>query len=152
MKINQYYSAVLVAVGSYDPYNIKSEKFEDGNWSDIEEPPVSHRFFNYVVIFDGDSFYYFGGFDRRGNLGLILRLSAATFTWSNIGKLNSPRNGHGVTLTGSTFMVIGGRNIHPNEACTLNNGEFTCEEQSSTLNRYAWTPLLFHVSENFVSC
>ena len=56
------FSAVIDAVGSYSPGNRKSEKFENGNWTDIEESPVALS--HYAVVFSADSFYYFGGYRR----------------------------------------------------------------------------------------
>ena len=143
--------AVLVAVGSWSPNNKKAEKLENGSWSVIEDAPVNTRLFGYAVTFDADNFYYFGGYDSS-NLSSILRLSAASWTWSNIGNLNSARYGHGVILIESTFMVIGGSSTQPNEACQLNNGQFTCETKTSSLDYYFYTPLLFLVSDGYKLC
>ena len=130
-----------------------SEKFEDGSWSDIPEPPVGQSLSNYAVIFDAGNFYYFGGFDSgKGLQKSILRLNADSWTWSNVGQLNSIRDGHGVTLIDNTFMVIGGMSSQPNEACFLNDGEFSCEQKSSSLLDYAFTPILFIVSDDYEIC
>ena len=151
----------MVAVGQYwGPPTKKSEKFEDGAWNDIAEPPVATAYGNYAVIFDAGNFYYFGGYDKRdpGNgrddeiLSSILRLNAATWTWSNVGQLNSARDAHNAILVGNTFMVMGGPNIQPNEACLLNNGQFTCEELPSSLDNFIYTALLTIVSDDFGLC
>ena len=148
--------AVLVAVGSFSPSNKKAEKFENGTWSVIEDAPVNKRLSYYAVVFDTENFYYFGGYDSSGvNSGVIssiLRLSAASWTWSNVGNLNSARDGHGVILVENTFMVIGGSSTKPNEACQLNNGQFTCESKTSSLNDYYFYPLLFLVSDDYKLC
>ena len=141
--------AVLVAVGSRS--NKKGEKFENGAWSEIEDAPVSTRLYGYAVTFDADNFYYFGGYDRS-DLSSILRLSAASWTWSNVGNLSSARNAHGVILVENTFMVIGGLSTKPNEACQLNNGQFTCEAKTSSLNYYYYYPLPFLVSDDYKLC
>ena len=102
------------------------------------------------MIFDAGNFYYFGGV---GATTSILRLNAATWTWSNVGSLNSPRLAHGVILVENTFMVIGGGDgTKANEACILNDGGFTCEEKSSSLTQYQHSPLLFVVDDNYGTC
>ena len=155
LQISHNCLGVLVAVGSAWPNNKKGEKFEDGDWIDIQEAPVGRSLNYYAVVFYGANFYYFGGTDRKNLLSImlssILRLNAATWTWSNVGNLNSVRYGHKVILVENTFMVIGGPASYSNEACLLNNGRFTCEERTSSLNSY-YMPLLFLVSDNFGRC
>ena len=51
-----------------------------------------------------------------------------------------------------TFMVIGGGANFNNEACSLNNGKFDCEEKASKLPKYHRTPLLFLVDDNYGNC
>ena len=72
-----YFSAVLVAVGDYS--SKKSEKLENGVWSEIEEPPVDGwRMFNYAALFNAGSHYFFGGADggasKVDHLDTILQL------------------------------------------------------------------------------
>ena len=135
-------------MGSWSPGNKKSEKFENGNWSDLQEAPVHLSFRSYAAIFYGGNFYYFGGYD----LTSILRLSAASWTWSIVGQLNASRNGHGVILVDNKFMVIGGSDIRPTEACLLRNGRFNCEEKRSSLLKDFNTPILFLVDDNYQDC
>ena len=142
--------AVLVAVASRKPVHKKGEKFENGVWSEIQEAPIDTN--AYAAIFESGNFYYFGGADDSGPLSSILRLNAATWTWSNVGNLNSARNGHEVILIENTYLVIGGELNQPNEVCLLNNGQFTCEEKNTTLDNYRYKPLLFLVSNNFGLC
>ena len=136
----------------------KSEKLEAGNWSDIPDPPVITSFSKYAVVYDAGNFYYFGGHDTGvglpygTELDSILRLNAATWTWSEVGKLNSIRRGHQVVVVDNTFMVLGGGDIRHNEACTLNNDEFTCEEKTSKLNYYGHTPLVVLVDDDYRNC
>ena len=139
----------MVAVGSFYPANVKGEKYQDGRWSDIPNAPVP-KLNHYAAIFDAGNFYYFGGRDSNS----ILRLNAASWTWSNVGSLNqSNRQNHGVILIENTFMVLGGRgqDSFANEACHMNNDQFTCEEQTSVLEKYAF-PLLFYVSPDYGVC
>ena len=142
---------VLVAVGSGRPRHSKAEKLEGGSWSDIEEAPVGGYFAHYAVIFDAGNFYYFGGYNG-GVLNTIFRLSGETWTWSNAGRLNSARSSHGAALVEDTFMVIGGYSGNkPNEACLLNNGQFTCEVKPSSLTNYYYN-IIFNVSDDYGLC
>ena len=129
-----------------------AEKFENEAWTDIQEAPVDTSLSYYAVVFDAGNFYYFGGLGDTGDLNSILRLNAATWAWSTVGQLNSARRGHGVMMVGNTFMVIGGVEIQPTETCNLNNGQFTCEEKNTRLNRYYYTPSVFLVSDDFELC
>ena len=110
--------------------------------------------FFYAVIFHGRSLYYFGGTDENHNdLNSILRLDSGSWTWSNVGQINSARNGHEVILVGEKVMVVGGAGTKNNEACLLMvNGHFNCTELSSNLTDYALYPILFAVAENYESC
>ena len=93
-------------MGSYTPLTKKSEKFESGKWSDIQEPPLKY-FVNYAVVFHKDHFYYFGGYnDDIGPLSSILRLNTGSWTWQPVGELISARSAHGVISIGNTLMVI----------------------------------------------
>ena len=105
----------------------------------------------YVVIFYAGNHYYFGG-NSSGWLNSILRLSGSSWTWSNVGQLNSPRHTHGVILVGNTFMVVGGAGTKKNEACNLNNEQFTCTELSTSLTNYGYTPILYLVDKNYGNC
>ena len=108
----------------------------------------------YAVTFYDGNFYYFGGFNS-GALDSILCLNADSWTWSNVGKLNSARFGHGVILVDNKFMVIGGesltQNTLPNEACVFTDGQLSCTEQSTSLTNYKSTPL-FLVNHSYGDC
>ena len=141
----------MVAVGCVSPPSKKSEIFEDGNWSDFDEPPVG-TLDSYAVVVDAGNFYYFGGYDSGATVSSILRLNGATWTWSNAGQLNSARHAHNVIMVDKTVMVIGGGGNQPNEACILTNAEFTCQRLSSSLYEYKYTPLLHLVNDNYGLC
>ena len=138
----------------------KSEKLQSGIWSDLEEPPVDGwTLWNYVVIFYGTethgSHYYFGGRTTGYSVQLlssILRLESGSWTWSNVGRIKSARMGHAVILVGEKFIVVGGEGNHNNEACLLNNYEFSCTKLSSSLTNYANSPILFSVADNYINC
>ena len=158
MKWTQIYKAVLVAVASQE--NKKSEKLENGIWSEIEEPPVGgSSMSSYAVIFHAGHHYYFGGFDQEGgdSLSSVIALKENTWTWSNIGEMNSARFGHGVIRVGGMFMLVGGRSMsynddktgYNNEVCLFENNEFSCTNLSSSLNDYSFYPILHLVDENY---
>ena len=160
-----FFLATLVAVGSLT--NKKSEKFEDGKWSEIKEPPVYQNYWLYDVTFNSGKFYYFGGEDgslsNQRPLSSILCLNAVKWTWSNVGQMRSPRHNHRVILIDNTYMVIGGvqgdlnnKNRVPlkkNEACLLKKGKFACEEKMSSLNNDQYNGfVLFPVRDNYRNC
>ena len=133
----------------------KSEKFVEGGWSDIQEPPVSgEEMTDYAVVFHAGHFYYFGGYiyGFSSTLDSVLRLDGTAWTWSNAGKIKSARYGHGVIVVGSNFMVIGGWHTQTNEQCLLSNGTFTCTEFTSSLTNYAFPAILHLVDANYGNC
>ena len=150
----------MVAVGSVEPNNLRGEKFEDGNWSDIEPPPVPISYGMYAVVFHVGNFYYFGGTTLSGPVDDILGLNEASWTWSKLGKLNSLRYGHSAILVENTFMVIGGQSritrsnfrVKSNEACRLTDNKFSCTEASSKLTKYVFRPLCFLVNDDYGEC
>ena len=105
----------------------------------------------YAAVFHGGSYYYFGGYSSAA-IASILRLNGNSWTWSNVGQINTSRHGHRVMFVGNTFMVVGGGGTVGNEACVLANEQFTCTELSSSLTDYAWYPVLYLVDENYGNC
>ena len=145
----------MIAVADFN--GKESEKLQDGIWSDIEEPPVDGGMYLYAVVVQGSSHYYFGGYyvsADGSNVGLdsILRLQSGSWTWSNVGQINSARYGHAVILIGQKFMVVGGGQKKYNEVCMLYNGRFNCTELSSSLSSYAYSPILFSVPDSYRYC
>ena len=152
-----------------DYYNKKSEIFKSYYWTDIEQPPWkdpmdgsvdASRFLDYAVVFHGGSHYYFGGFNSNP-IDSILRLDESSWTWSFVGQLNTARSGHEIILVGNTFTVVGGKGYEQTsvssrwinvqtDACLLNNGYFTCTEQSSIYD--GRDPFLYLVDEDFGNC
>ena len=151
------FSASLVAVG--DENSKKGEKFQDGTWSDIQEPPIdvltdrdAYRLAGYAVIFHGGYHYYFGGLDGNSESNSILRLSGTSWTWSNVGQLNSAREGHSAILIGNTVTVLGGYGTKRNEACSIDNEQINCTYLSSGLAWYWWYPILHSVDQDYGQC
>ena len=128
--------------------------YEYGRWSDIQKPPTPDvRMSEYAVIYHADNFYYFGGSTGvKLWASSILCLHAASWTWSNVGQLNSACKGHGVIRVKNTFVVIGGLYTQPTEVCVLEKDQFTCEEKISNLDSYAYSPLLFLVIDEYRNC
>ena len=93
---------------------------------------------------------YSADMEFQSHLRSIFCLNAVSWTWSTVGQLNSARSAHDIILVEDTFLVIGGMNAKPNEACLLKNGEFTCEI-TSYMNNYV-NPILFLVNDTYGSC
>ena len=108
--------------------------------------------YQYVVIFHGSGHYYFGDSDGNSRLHSVLRLQSGSWTWSNVGQINSARWGHAVISNGEKFTVVGGNGNKKNEACSLKDGQFSCTKLSSKLYNYAYVPILFSVADNYGSC
>ena len=148
-------SATLVAVGSVNPNTKKSEILQSNQWTEIEDVPAEGFFNQYAVVFYDGDYYYFGG-DQNIVYQDILRLDGNRWTWSTVGQLNTPRNGHGVILAGNTFKVIGGATYDgtalKNEVCIIQNQEFMCTEQSSELFYYYRYPILHLVNKDYSNC
>ena len=129
--------------------------------SDIEEPPVG-SFSHYAVVFHVGNFYYFGGYDTSigRSRSSILCLNAASWTWSNVGQLNSGRHTHAVTLVNKTFIVIGGIESQggtptftkAHEVCLLNDEKVACTESFATLTDYRHMSGLFLVNQSYGNC
>ena len=105
-----------------------------------------------AAIFHEGFYYYFGGYSTV-EVDSILRLSGSSWTWSHLGQLNSRRDGHGVILVGTTFMVVGGYRSQKNEACLLRTGQFICTKLTSTsLYEYRFWPIMYLVDEDYGNC
>ena len=152
----------LVAVG--DMSSRKTEKFQNGNWIDVEDIPADGtRMYHHAVLFYAGNFYNFGGVTRfTEQLSSIFCLNGVSWTWSNVGQMISPRYGHAVISIENRFMVVGGVQADGNlavavpalkhEVCTLNNGFFSCTAFNSSLTNFYNTPVLYHVDKNYRTC
>lgn len=148
----------MVASGSYNGflenyhYSRKSEIFQDDKWTDIQDAPKTLA--GYAVVFSDGYFYYFGGGGDLNGAGII-RLNAASWTWSDgyIGFMaQTARVNHAVITIGNTFMVLGGHGKKYNEACVMNNDEMTCEKKSSFLQYFYESPAVFLVNDTYGNC
>ena len=107
---------------------------------------------SYAVIFHASTHYYFGGISSYGALDSIFALEENTWTWSKRGSMNSKRYAHGVILLEEKIMVVGGDGKKKNEACVLNNGQFSCTKFTTLLNDYAYYPVLYVLDEDQKNC
>ena len=102
-----------------------------------------------MIYVDG-AFYVFGGAPSSSVDTIIGKLDAETRVWSKAGDLNASRWGHNVIYDGRHFLVIGGKDTHMTEKCTLtNDGIMMCVDQNPKLTDYAWYPELFFVVDDF---
>ena len=110
------------------------------------------------MLFHGDKHYYFGGlYGGDDPKDSILVLKENTWTWSNLGKMKISRSGHEIILVGDRFMIFGGvgslgSEEKKNEACALKNGQFSCTKFYSSLDGYAYYPILYLVDDNYNNC
>ena len=51
--------------------------------------------------------------------GIINRLDAVSYDWTWKGSLSFVRRAHGVAFDGTNYLVIGGRDVHGTETCTV---------------------------------
>lgn len=103
----------------------------------------------YAVTFAANSFYIFGGSDGT-DLTTIARLDSDTNIWSNVGSLNTGRQGHSVIYHNGTFLVVGGAGeTKPTENCSMMNDAMTCTESTPSLKGYQFYPLLFSIEDDF---
>ena len=77
-----------------------------------------------AVIYDknDNAFYVIGG--AKGgkhdpSTGIINRLDADSYEWTWTGSLEYVRRAHGVAYDGTNYLVIGGRDTHKTETCTI---------------------------------
>ena len=96
------------------------------------------------------SFLIFGGWTSIETYASIARFDTTSETWSEVGTLNSGRNGHGVLRMGDDYLVIGGRGVQPTERCSVSNDfEVTCASMEPFLSEYDTYPGLFYVSKDY---
>ena len=106
----------------------------------------------YASVFINGNFFIIGGFADWSDSNTIARLDAATWLWSEAGRLNTARSNHGVIWVNSKLVVVGGAGTRPTEFCQWDNEEFSCTGQKSILVDYQWYPLLFAVSDDYKNC
>ena len=85
---------------------------------------VADRYiFDYAIISHQNGLILFGGYADAESLKTMARLDLATTSWSKLGELQTPRDGHGVIFDGDVFMIIGGEGNLKTEECTLSGKE-----------------------------
>ena len=126
----------LVAVGGKLPYSLRSEYYNNGEWTSVDDYPYASVYiFEYATVYF-KNFFYFIVDNYKGKCG---RLSSETWVWSEVGSLNPrSRRGHSVIMLGNKFMVVGGSNYGmKTESCILyqtTDGEkFNCTDQAKGL-------------------
>ena len=114
---------------------------------------VKDDIWGFASVFINGNFFIIGGYaDGLDDSSTIARLDAATWLWSQAGRLNTGRVGHGAIWVNSKLVVVGGWGTKPTEFCQWDNEEFTCTDQNSALKTYAYYPLLFAVSDDYKNC
>ena len=112
----------------------------------------------FASVFISGNFFIIGGIADTTASSIadysstIARLDSTTWSWSPAGRLNTARHDHGAIWINSKLVVVGGWKTNPTEFCDLENNEFTCTEQKSTLYFYAKSPPLFAVTDDYKNC
>ena len=83
-------SAELLAVGSYDPRNVKTEIYltEESRWKTVEDYPTDYKdeIHSYAVLYHDGAFYLFGGKTFwESPRQTIARLDTRNYMWSEVG-------------------------------------------------------------------
>ena len=128
-----------------------------------------------IVTFD-NSFYIFGGdceahrksrasdiwnnpdmyFKITEPWGTNLRtntiavFNTTTKKWKKIGEMIKARFGHGISVEGSEFYVVGGLEKFGTERCAFNDSDLLmCELVEPILNNYVYYPEMMSVPEGY---
>ena len=147
--------AQIIAVGSVNPDNLKTEIYDDetGTWTSFADYPYAgfpyNSFYLYSSVYNSGAFYFFGGAADFATKK-IARFDEVSHLWSLAGSLKGVRDGHAVIFNGSAFIVIGGSRNHTTENCYLEGTVMTCtEHQSPALYSYYTYPALFLTDDNY---
>ena len=100
------------------------------------------------ILYVENAFYIIGGWICDGYSNVIARLDNDN-QWSKAGVLKQARNAHGAIYDGNQIMVIGGGGNFQTEKCEIQNETVSCISQEPTLNKYAWYPELYLVSDTY---
>ena len=97
--------------------------------------PFEKKIYKARTLYHNDSFFTFGGDNDYDNyLSRIASYSPSTNTWSDRGRLLTPRSYAGVIWSQDAFLVVGGGmdDIKSSEKCMFNGDQIECEYQSPT--------------------
>ena len=101
------------------------------------------------IISLDNAFYVFGGRDNNASIKIIGRLDAVTKEWTQAGELQKNRERHSVIFDNQDVIVVGGVGEQNTERCSLQNGTFSCTEQTPVLLNYRDYPELVLVEDGF---
>ena len=81
-----------------------------------------------------------------GHQSTIARFDPIENSWTKLGNLKVPRDGHGVIQVDNEFIVVGGSQIidadEPTESCKLNGESMTCTIREPQLSYFSHYPEL----------
>lgn len=156
-KYSQLVDAFL-AVGSYNPSNVKAELYDygTGDWTSVPDYPFGSgsSVYAFDMLFIGELSTYFviGGYDINFSMATIAKFKNGA--WSHAGRLNSARQvlsfivfillsnfkSHRAEWLDGAMIVAGGNSgTLSTESCTLDeNGVFNCVDISPSLTGYIY--------------
>ena len=89
---------------------------------------VAKQIYHFAITYYRNGFILFGG--NKGLLSKkISRFDLTKSEWTNLGDLQTARDGHGVIFDNGIFVVIGGKGNFANEKCILSGNEFSDKEE-----------------------
>ena len=112
--------------------------------------PINAKSISYqAVVYAYSSYFYFGGFGWKSDISIIARLDGSSYKWNKVGQLNEGRYGHNAIHLNGHFLVVGGAGTYKTEKCEYKNNQMVCHSQSPSLTKYAYTPELMIVSDDY---
>ena len=116
-------------------------------------PINANSFSHQAAVYAYSSYFYFGGMNKGGGssnkVSTIARLDGSSYKWSKVGQLNEGRYGHNAIHLNGHFLVVGGAGTYKTEKCEYKNNQMVCHSQSPSLTKYAYTPELMIVSDDY---
>lgn len=86
------------------------------------------------TLHHNDNFFTFGGWNGSDHLSRIASFSPASNTWTDRGRLLTPRDSASVIWSQDAFLVVGGEmnGKQSSEKCRFNGEKIECEYQNPT--------------------
>lgn len=142
-----------ISINDY-PYSVSVSSFDIKHFdiSVIPIPLTERNFFGYASVVIDQQFFIIGGAADGNESTMIASLDPITWSWSNVGRLRTARDGHEALWLNSKLIVVGGQYTKPVEFCELENDRFFCTSQALTLKDFDYYPLLFAVSDDYNRC
>jgi len=152
----------IVAIGSTNSHgshsNVERFNVPNAKWLAAADYPYADDFSRCGVVYAHGSYFVFGGTPSEIVGQVVARLDGATWTWTDVGRLNNLRYWHSAIYldTGreEAFLIVGGSGENATEKCSYDEvaDSVTCVEQTGpVLTDYRTWPELFAVPSDYCS-